>query len=201
MLSGQCFCGDFGALGFRKTAFHGPAVAFFQNTLLQSRQPEKPPQRKTNHSEKSFKTLQQAAKLCRRQDGSILQISCNVEAAPPEGHIIHEQTPFACEGCLCLQAAGLVGRRLIANHAKTQKTAAAESVCRQYRVVRWFLLPEGELRLRLGQSSGLQILLNNEPQRRNSPVRLSGKAATSSTLPHTTMRPPALPPPGPMSMM
>ena len=95
MLSGQCFCGDFGALGFRKTAFHGPAVAFpavafFQNTLLQSRQPEKPPQRKTNHSEKSFKTLQQAAKLCRRQDGSRLQISCNVEAAPPEGHIIHE---------------------------------------------------------------------------------------------------------------
>ena len=42
MLSGQCFCGDFGALGFRKTAFHGPAVAFFQNTLLQSRQPKKP---------------------------------------------------------------------------------------------------------------------------------------------------------------
>ena len=79
MLPGQCFCGDFGALGFRKTAFHGPAVAFFQNTLLQSRQPEKPPQRKTNHSEKSFKTLQQAAKLCRRQDGSRLQISCNVE--------------------------------------------------------------------------------------------------------------------------
>ena len=78
MLPGQCFCGDFGALGFRKTAFHGPAVAFFQNTLLQSRQPEKPPQRKTNHSEKSFKTLQQAAKLCRRQDGSRLQISCNV---------------------------------------------------------------------------------------------------------------------------
>ena len=65
MLSGQCFCGDFGALGFRKTAFHGPAVAFFQNTLLQSRQPEK----------------------------------------PPEGHIIHEQAPFACEGCLWLQAA------------------------------------------------------------------------------------------------
>ena len=164
-------------------------------------QPEKPPQRKTSHSEKSFKTLQQAAKLCRRQDGSKLQISCNVEAAPPDGHIIHEQAPFACEGCLWLQAAGLVGRRLIANHAKTQKTAAAESACRQYRVVRWFLLPEGELRRRLGQSSGLQILLNNEPQRRNSPVRLSGKAATSSTLPHTTMRPPALPPPGPMSMM
>ena len=42
MLPGQCFCGDFGALGFRKTAFHGPAGAFFQNTLLQSRQPKKP---------------------------------------------------------------------------------------------------------------------------------------------------------------
>ena len=42
-------------------------------------QPEKPPQRKTSHSVKSFKTLQQAAKLCRRQDGSRLQISCNVE--------------------------------------------------------------------------------------------------------------------------
>ena len=135
------------------------------------------------------------------KSAATLEISCNVEAAPPEGHIIHEQAPFACEGCLWLQAAGLVGRRLIANHAKTQKTAAAESACRQYRVVRWFLLPEGELRRRLGQSSGLQILLNNEPQRRNSPVRLSGQAATSSTLPHTTMRPPALPPPGPMSMM
>ena len=135
------------------------------------------------------------------KSAATLEISCNVEAAPPEGHIIHEQAPFACEGCLWLQAAGLVGRRLIANHAKTQKPAAAESACRQYRVVRWFLLPEGELRRRLGQSSGLQILLNNEPQRRNSPVRLSGQAATSSTLPHTTMRPPALPPPGPMSMM
>ena len=42
MLPGQCFCGDFGALGFRKTAFHGPAMAFFQNTLLPSRQPKKP---------------------------------------------------------------------------------------------------------------------------------------------------------------
>ena len=207
MLPGQCFCGDFGALGFRKTAFHGPAVAFFQNTLLQSRQPEKPPQRKTNHSEKSFKTLQQAAKLCRRQDGSRLQISCNIgnqlqRRSSADGGPYHPREPLlACEGCLWLQAAGLVGRRLIANHAKTQKTAAAESTCRQYRVVRWFLLPEGELRRRLGQSSGLQILLNNEPQRRNSPVRLSGQAATSSTLPHTTMRPPALPPPGPMSMM
>ena len=158
MLSGQCFCGDFGALGFRKTAFHGPAVAFFQNTLLQSRQPEKPPQRKTNHSEKSFKTKLTTAKNhskhCSRRPSSAggkmaadyksaatLEISCNVEAASPEGHIIHEQAPFACEGCLWLQAAGLVGRRLIANHAKTQKTAAAESACRQYRAARWFLLP------------------------------------------------------------
>ena len=123
MLRGQCFYGDLGALGFRKTAFHGPAVAFFQNTLLPSRQPEKSdgevcrrsqpertsrksqPQRKTNHSVKSFKTLQQAAKLCRRQDGSRLQISCNVEAAQPEGHIIHEQALFACEGRLWLQSA------------------------------------------------------------------------------------------------
>ena len=62
------------------------------------------PQRKTNHSVKSFKTLQQAAKLCRRQDGSRLQISCNVEAAPPECHIIHKQALFACEGCLWPQA-------------------------------------------------------------------------------------------------
>ena len=65
MLTGQCFCGDFGALGLRKTAFHGPAVAFLQNTLLQSRQPEK----------------------------------------PPEGHIIHKQALFTCEGCLWPQAA------------------------------------------------------------------------------------------------
>ena len=111
MLSGQCFCGDFGALGFRKTAFHGPAVAFFQNTLLPSRQPEKPPQRKTNHSEKSFKTLQQAAKLCRRQDGSRLQISCNVgnqlqRRSCAAGGPYHPREPLlACEGCLWLQAA------------------------------------------------------------------------------------------------
>ena len=32
---------------------------------------------------------------------------------------------------------------------ETQKPAAAKSACRQYRVARWFLLPEGELRPRL----------------------------------------------------
>ena len=43
-------------------------------------------------------------------------------------------------------------------------TAAAESAYRQYRVVRWFLLPEGELR-RLGQSSTgqRQIKSNRQP--------------------------------------
>ena len=35
--------------------------------------------------------------------------------------------------------------------------AAAESACRQYRAVRWFLLPEVELSPRRGQGSGLQI--------------------------------------------
>ena len=79
--------------------------------LLQSRQPEKPPQRKTNHSEKSFKTLQQAAKLCRRQDGSRLQISCNVgnqlqRRSCAAGGPYHPREPLlACEGCLWLQAA------------------------------------------------------------------------------------------------
>ena len=34
--------------------------------------------------------------------------------------------------------------------------AAAESACRQYRAVRWFLLPEVELSPRLGQGSGVQ---------------------------------------------
>ena len=110
MLPGQCFCGDFGALGFRKTAFHGPAVAFFQNTLLQSRQPER-------HSIK-LTTAKNHSKHCSRRPSSAggkmaadyksaatLEISCNVEAAPTEGHIIHEQAPFACEGCLWLQAA------------------------------------------------------------------------------------------------
>lgn len=95
MLPGQCFCGDFGALGFRKTAFHGPAVAFFQNTLLQSRQPER-------HSIK-LTTAKNHSKHCSRRPSSAggkmaadyksaatLEISCNVEAAPPEGHIIHE---------------------------------------------------------------------------------------------------------------
>ena len=73
------------------------------------------------------------------KSAATLEISCNVEAAPPEGHIIHE--------------------------------------------------------------SLFSPARDAYPQRRNSPVRLSGQAATSSTLPHTTMRPPALPPPGPMSMM
>ena len=95
MLPGQCFCGDFGALGFRKTAFHGPAVAFFQNTLLQSRQPER-------HSIK-LTTAKNHSKHCSRRPSSAggkmaadyksaatLEISCNVEAAPTEGHIIHE---------------------------------------------------------------------------------------------------------------
>ena len=74
-------------------------------------QPEKPPQRKTNHSEKSFKTLQQAAKLCRRQDGSRLQISCNVgnqlqRRSCAAGGPYHPREPLlACEGCLWLQAA------------------------------------------------------------------------------------------------
>ena len=39
------------------------------------------------------------------KSAATLEISCNVEAAPSEGHIIHEQAPFACEGCLWLQAA------------------------------------------------------------------------------------------------
>ena len=70
-----------------------------------------PPQRKTNHSEKSFKTLQQAAKLCRRQDGSRLQISCNVgnqlqRRSCAAGGPYHPREPLlACEGCLWLQAA------------------------------------------------------------------------------------------------
>ena len=37
------------------------------------------------------------------------------------------------------------------------KTAAAESAYRQYRVVRWFLLPEGELCLRPASNAGLPI--------------------------------------------
>ena len=74
-------------------------------------QPEKPPQRKTSHSVKSFKTLQQAAKLCRRQDGSRLQISCNVgnqlqRRSCAAGGPYHPREPLlACEGCLWLQAA------------------------------------------------------------------------------------------------
>ena len=40
------------------------------------------------------------------------------------------------------------------------RTAANKKAGRQYRAVRWFLLPEGELRPRLGQGSGLQISRN-----------------------------------------
>ena len=40
------------------------------------------------------------------------------------------------------------------------KSAAAESACRQYRVVRKVLLPEAELRLR--QQGGLQIWLDRQ---------------------------------------
>ena len=120
MLRSQCFYGDFGALGFRKTAFHGPAVAFFQNTLLPSRQQEKPTGETSRRSRRNVKqaTAKNHSKHCSRRPSSAggkmaadyksaatLEISCNVEAAPPEGHIIHEQAPFACEGCLWLQAA------------------------------------------------------------------------------------------------
>ena len=56
--------------------------------------------------------------------------------------------------------------RQIAIHAGTEKPAtlenralpAAESACRQYRAVRWFLLPEGELRPVAGQD-----LLQHKP--------------------------------------
>ena len=39
------------------------------------------------------------------------------------------------------------------------RTAATKKACRQYRVARCFLLPEAELRRRLGQGSGLQVWL------------------------------------------
>ena len=125
MLRSQCFYGDFGALGFRKTAFHGPAVAFFQNTLLPSRQQEKPTGETSLRSRRSVKltTAKNHSKHCSRRPSSAggkmaadyksaaiknqlqLKISCNVEAAPPEGHIIHKQALFTCEGCLWPQAA------------------------------------------------------------------------------------------------
>ena len=41
-------------------------------------------------------------------------------------------------------------RNIKDSRAETQKHAAAESACRQYRVARWFLLPEVGLRPRLG---------------------------------------------------
>ena len=40
------------------------------------------------------------------------------------------------------------------------KTAAIKKAGRQYRVVRWFLLPEGELRARQAGSSRLQVFDN-----------------------------------------
>ena len=48
----------------------------------------------------------------------------------------------------------------IANLAKPQTEAVSGVGLRQYRVARWFLLPEAELRRRLGQGSRLQIWLN-----------------------------------------
>ena len=43
------------------------------------------------------------------KSAATLKISCNVEAAPPEGHIIHKQALFACEGCLWPQAIKFCG--------------------------------------------------------------------------------------------
>ena len=104
MLRSQCFYGDFGALGFRKTAFHGPAVAFFQNTLLQSRQPER-------HSIK-LTTAKNHSKHCSRRPSSAGgKMAANYKSAATlrscaAGGPYHPREPLlACEGCLWLQAA------------------------------------------------------------------------------------------------
>ena len=51
-----------------------------------------------------------------------------------------------------------------ANHAIAPKSAAAEPVCRQYRVVRWFLLPEAGLRRRCFPPTTFVILTNRKCQ-------------------------------------
>ena len=65
--------------------------------------------------------------------------------------------------------------------------AAAESACRQYRVVRWFLLPKGELPPRQGAGSRLHICRNEQPAA-TSNLRNKQPAATSNLPQHN--RPP-----------
>ena len=65
------------SIRLQKNGFPWACSGIFSKHIA-PKSPAGAPQHKTNHSEKSFKTLQQAAKLCRRQDGSRLQISCNV---------------------------------------------------------------------------------------------------------------------------
>ena len=51
-----------------------------------------------------------------------------------------------------------------ANHAVAPKSAVAEPACRQYRVVRWFLLPEAGLRRRPLSPTTFVILTNRKCQ-------------------------------------
>ena len=51
-----------------------------------------------------------------------------------------------------------------ANHAVAPKSAVAEPACRQYRVVRWFLLPEAGLRRRCFPPTTFVILTNRKWQ-------------------------------------
>ena len=66
-----------------------------------------------------------------------------------------------------------------------KKTAAAESACRQYRAVRWFLLPEAELPPRLDGHRRLITLPTEKSSSREpetchfEPRRLSLKARNS----------------------
>ena len=51
-----------------------------------------------------------------------------------------------------------------ANHAVAPKSAVAEPACRQYRVVRWFLLPEAGLRRRCFPPTTFVIVANQKCQ-------------------------------------
>ena len=93
------------SIRLQKNGFPWACSGIFSKHIA-PKSPAGAPQHKTNHSEKSFKTLQQAAKLCRRQDGSRLQISCNIgnqlqRRSCAAGGPYHPREPLlAYEGCL-----------------------------------------------------------------------------------------------------
>ena len=81
-------------------------------------------------------------------------------------------------------AAAEITCKWIANHAVAPKSAVAEPACRQYRVVRWFLLPEAGLRRRCFPPTTFVILTNRKWQLyrlQGTRTNLFGKTPSNTT--------------------